>query len=92
MARGRHTPEQVIAKPGETEAAIAAGSAVADAARRIGVTGHTFYPWRSESGSPGIDQARRLRPPNSEYGRLKRAGAALTLDNRILREASGGYF
>ena len=56
------------------------------------MTGQTFYPWRSESGGPGIDQARRLRPPKSENSRPMRAGVDLALDNRILREASGGYF
>ena len=42
MARRRHTPEQVIAKPGETDAAIAGRGTVAEAARRIGVSAHTF--------------------------------------------------
>ncbi len=64
----------------------------AEAARRIGVTRHTFYPWRSDCGGPMIDQAGRLRPPKSENSRPKRAGADLTLNNRILRQASGGNF
>ncbi len=89
MARRRHTPDQVNTKLTETDAAIAAGSAAAVAARRIGVTGHTFYPWRSDCGGPGLDQARRLRPLKSENSRPQRAAADLTLDNRILWVASG---
>ena len=82
MAGRRHTPEQVIKKLREAEVAIAGGSTVAEAARRIGVTEQTFCRWRSEYGGLRIDQA----------WRLKRAVAELTLDNQILREASEGNF
>ena len=70
--------------------AIAEGSTVAEAARRIGVTEQTFYRWRSEYGGLRIDQARRLKRLESENSRLKRAVADLTLDNQILREAAEG--
>ena len=71
MARRRHTPEQVIKKLREAEVAIAEGSTVAEAARRIGVTEQTFYRWRSGTGrlTAGSDRTalwatgrRRLRP------------------------------
>ena len=58
MARRKHTPEQVINKLREAEVAIAEGSAVAETARRIGVTEQTFYRWRSECGGLRLDQAR----------------------------------
>ena len=86
MARRRHTPEQVIHKLREAEIAIAEGSTVAEASRRIGVTEQTFYRWRSEYGGLRIDQARRLKRLESENDRLKRALADLTLDNQILKE------
>ena len=92
MTKRRHTPEQVIKKFRETEVAIAEGSTVADAARRIGVTEQTFYRWRSGYGGPMIDQVRRLKRLESENSRLKRAVVDLTLDNQILREASEGNF
>ena len=47
MAQKRHTPEQVVNKLREAEVAIAEGSTVSEAARRIGVTAQTFYRWRS---------------------------------------------
>ena len=53
MAKRRHTPEQVINKLREAKVAIAEGSTVAEAARRIGVTDQTFYRWRSEKGVSG---------------------------------------
>ena len=46
MAKKRHTPEQVINKLREAEVAIAEGSTVAEAARRIGVPDHI----RSDNG------------------------------------------
>ena len=75
MARKRHTPEQVINKLREAEVAIAEGSTVAEAARRIGVTEQTFYRWRGEYGGLRIDQARRLKRLESENIRLKRPDA-----------------
>ncbi len=92
MTTRKHTPEQVINKLREAEVAIAAGSAVAEASRSIGVTEQTFYRWRSEYGGLRIDQARRLKQLESENGRLRRAVADLTLDNQILKEAAQGNF
>ena len=92
MAKKTHTPEQVINKLREAEVAIAEGSTVAEAARRIGVTEWTFYRWRGEYGGLRIDQARRLKHLELENRRLKRAVADLTLDNQIRRGASEGNF
>ena len=92
MARRRHTPAQAIDKPAEAAAAIAGRGAAAEAARRIGATGHTFYPWRSDCGGPGIDQARRLKRLALENSRLEPVAADLAPDNRILAQASGGEF
>ena len=75
IARKRHPPEQVINKLREAEVAIAEGSTVAEAARRIGVTEQTFYRWRSEYGGLRIDQARHLKRLELENSRLKRPDA-----------------
>ena len=92
MANRKHTAEQVINKLREAEVAIAEGSTVTEAARRIGVTQQTFYRWRTEYGGLRIDQARRLKRLERENGRLRKAIADLTLDNQILREAAEGNF
>ncbi len=92
MAQRKHTPEQVINKLREAEVAIAAGNTVAEAARRIGVAQQTFYRWRTEYGGLRIDQLRRLKQPESENSRFRRAVADLTVDNQILREAAEGNF
>ena len=92
MAKRKHTPEQVTNKLREAEVAIATGSTVAEAARRIGVAQQTFYRWRTEYGGLRIDQVRRLKQLESENSRLRRAVADLTVDNQILREAAEGNF
>ena len=92
MAKRKHTPEQVINKLREAEVAIATGSTVAEAARRIGVAQQTFYRWRTEYGGLRTDQVRRLKQLESENSRLRRAVADLTVDNQILREAAEGNF
>ena len=85
MARKKHTAEEIINKLREGEVVIAAGSTVGEAARRIGVSEQTFYPWRAEYGGLRVDQARRLKQLETENGRLKRAVAELTLETRFSR-------
>ena len=92
MAKRKHTPEQVMNKLREAEVAIATGSTVAEAARRIGVAQQTFYRWRTEYGGLRTDQVRRLKQLESENSRVRRAVADLTVDNQILREAAEGNF
>ena len=77
MGRRKHTPEQIINKLREAEVAIAEGSTVAEASRRIGVTQQTFYRWRTEYGGLRIDQGQapeasgvREQPPEESGCRL----------------------
>ena len=92
MAKRRHTPEQVIKKLREAELAMAEGSTVAEASRKIGVTEQTFYRWQADYRGLRIDQARRLKQLETENARLRRAVADLTLDKQILKEAAQGNF
>ena len=92
MAKRRHTPEQVIKKLREAELAMAEGSTVAEASRKIGVTEQTFYRWQADYRGLRIDQARRLKQLETENARLQRAVADLTLDKQILKEAAQGNF
>ena len=61
MARKGHLPVQVINKLKEAEVAIAEGSTLAKAARRIGVTEQTFCRWRSDCGGLRFDLPRVAR-------------------------------
>ncbi len=92
MAKRKHRAEEIINKLREAEVIIATGSTVAEAARRIGVSGQTCYRWRAEYGGLRVDQARRLKRLETENSRLKRAVAELSLDNQLLKEAAEGNF
>lgn len=91
MAR-KHKPEEIIGKLREAEIVLAQGVTVADACRRIGVTEQSYYRWRKEYGGLKMDQARRMKEPEKENARLRRAVSDLTLDKLILQEASRGNF
>ena len=43
MAKRKHTPKEIINMLREAEVVIVAGSTVAEASRRIGVSEQTFY-------------------------------------------------
>jgi len=88
--RKGYTPEQIINKLREAEILIHEGASVAVMAKKIGVSGHTYYRWRKEYGGMRIDQAHRLKQLEQENSRLKRLVADLSLDNAILKEAVRG--
>ena len=56
---------------------IASCSTVVEAARRIGASEQTLYRWRAEYGGLRVDQARRLKQPETENNWLKRPVAEL---------------
>lgn len=90
MARKRYSPEEIIGKLRSAEVWLAEGVSVAEVVRRLGVQRVTYYRWRKEYGGMGVDQARRLKEPEAENARLKKAVADLTLDKMILTEAASG--
>ena len=47
----RHTPEQIVRKPREAEAKLAAGVSVPEIARRLGTSEATFNRWRNQYGA-----------------------------------------
>ncbi len=50
MVRKNFTLEQIINKLKEAEVHISQGIPIAEASRKIGVTGQTYYRWRKEYG------------------------------------------
>jgi transposase-like protein len=90
MPRKRHKPEEIVAKLRRVDVLVSPGQSVADAVRSIGVTEVTYYRWRQEYGGLEADQVKRLKQPETENARLRRAVADLTLDKLILREAAAG--
>ena len=92
MAGKRGTPEQIVAKLRQVEVLTAQGKPMAEAVRAIGVTEVTYYRWRREFGGLKADQVKRLKEPEAENARLRRAVADLTHDKQILAEAARGNY
>ena len=88
----KHTPEQIINKLRQAEVELAKGATVAAVCKKLGVTDHTYYRWRSEYGGMRVDQARRLKQLEQENTRLKQLVADQALDIVILKEAASGNF
>jgi putative transposase len=55
--------EQIIAALKEHEA----GARVPDLCRKLGVSQHTFYRWRSKYGGMEVSDARKLKALEEEY-------------------------
>ena len=81
-------PAQVIKRLQLADVAMAEGSTVTEAGRKIGVTEQTLYGWPAEYGGLRIGRGRGLKQLKTENGHLRRAVADLTLDNQILNEAA----
>ncbi len=92
MPRKRHKPEEIVAKLRPVDVLVSQGQNVAAAVRAIGVGEVTSYRWRQESGGLKAEQVKRLKALEAEDARLRRAGADLTLDQLILKEAASGNF
>jgi len=92
MVRKSYTPEQIINKLGEVEIHINQGIPIAEASQKIGIAEQTYNRWRKEYGGLPIEQAKKLKSLEKENTRLKKLVADLSLDNTILKEATGGNF
>jgi putative transposase len=87
MKSKKHSPQQVIRKLGEAEAALASGKELAVVCQMLGVSSKTFYRWRKKYGGMKADEAKRLVALEEENKRLKKLVADLSLDNLIVKEA-----
>jgi transposase-like protein len=87
MKRKRHTPQQVVRKLQEAQAALAAGRDLAAVCQMLGVSEQTFYRWKNKYGGMKAEEAKRLALLEEENARLKKLVADLSLDKQILVEA-----
>ncbi len=92
MSTKTYTVEQIIAKLREAEVALSRGQTVQEVCRALGIHDTTYYRWRQMYGGLKVDQAKRLKELERENARLKQAGADLTLDKLLLKEAAEGNF
>jgi putative transposase len=82
MKRSRFTEEQIIGILREQEA----GMATAEVCRKHGISGATFYKWKSKYGGLDVSDARRLKALEDENVKLKKLLAEAMLDNAILKD------
>ncbi|MBS7668142.1 IS3 family transposase [Croceicoccus gelatinilyticus] len=90
MARKRYTPEQIIGMLREAEVRLSQGEKIGSIARLLGISEQSYYRWRREYGGLKTSQAKRLKDPEKENQRLRKAVSDLTLDALILKEGCRG--
>lgn len=88
MKRTRHSAEQIVTKPREADAMLAAGRTVAQVVQALGVSEATYNRWRSQYSGMKADEARRLKELEIENARLKKLVTDQALDMAILKEAN----
>ena len=88
----RHTPEQIVRKLREADAALATGASVPEVARKLGISEATFHRWRNHYGGMKANAMKRLKELEEENARLKKIVADQALDISILKEVSRGNF
>ena len=84
MKASRFNEEQIIAILREQES----GAKTADVCRKHGISGATFYKWKSKFGGLDVSDARRLKILEEENAKLKRLLAEAMLDNTMLKDVA----
>ena len=87
MKRKRHSPQQVVRKLQEAQAALSAGRELSAVCQMLGISEQTDYRWKSKYGGMKAEEAKRLAALEEESARGKKLVADLSLDKQILTEA-----
>jgi len=92
MPKKRYNTEEIIQKLRGADVLLSQGKTVSQACKQIGVSDKTYYRWRKIYGGMKAYQARRLKEPEADNARVKRAVADLTVDKLILKEVAEGKY
>src|ERR1017187_8488273 len=90
VKRRRHTPEQIVRKPGEAEKMLGGGIQGAEVAKALEVSEATYHRWRAQFGGMKADDVKRLSELERENQTLKRIVANKELEIEGLREIARG--
>jgi putative transposase len=82
MKRKRYTEEQIIGVLKEAESGLPVDQLI----RKHGISGGTFYRWKSKYGGMDVSEAKRLKALEEENRQLKRLVADLSLDIQMLKD------
>jgi len=87
----KETDDEEIAVHGRADHRDPAGAGgrrakTADVCRKHGISGATFYKWKSKYGGLDVSEARRLKVLEDENAKLKRLLAEAMLDNTMLKD------
>lgn len=69
MKGRKHTPEQVVRKLREADRMLAEGKSVAEVAKALEISEHTFSRWRNQYGGMKADDAKELRRRSGHFER-----------------------
>jgi len=86
VKRKKHTPEQIVKKLREAELDVAKGAAVADVARKLGVSEQTYYRWKQQYGGGQADQQVKVKELERQNARLKKIVAEQAMDIDALKD------
>lgn len=81
MKKSRFTESQIVAILKEAEN----GLSVAEILRTHGISGATFYKWRSKYGGLEASELKRVKELEQQLSDYKTMVAELTRDNRALK-------
>ena len=86
MKRKRHSPQQVVRKLHEAQAALSAGRELSAVCQMLGISEQTYYRWKSKYGGMEASDIRRLKDLEEENRKLKQMYADLSLENQALKD------
>lgn len=92
MKRKKYSPEQIVKKLRQADAALSSGSTVEQVCRQLEISDATYYNWRKQYGQMKLNQVKNLKSLQKENVRLKKLVADLSLDKAILEEALRGNY